>query len=261
MRRALLIGIFGFAVLFPALAQAQMTGNVDKLKADLYGDNLDRAVAAASALGSLKNQAALDALMASLQLGTPPKVTSAVLESIELHKDPSSVELLEQYAEHRNQEIRGGAIKALGAIEDKKVVPILINSLGDSNPMVRARAARVLGERKERVAERALFMMLRRGDVSAAKPLGVVAGVETARHLGELIGELPDGALATALGTMLLRPEFGPDTLRTEIVKALGRIPGETSTAALAEYVASVPPKELRMSKNKAKQLLEERKQ
>ena len=44
------LGIFTLSLLLllPGMASAQMTGNVDKLKADLYGDNLDLAVAAAS---------------------------------------------------------------------------------------------------------------------------------------------------------------------------------------------------------------------
>lgn len=260
MRRVLSILWLALLLGSPTETRAQMTGNVDKLKADLYGDNLDRAVAAASALGSLKDDArALDALMASLQLGTPPKLTGAVLEALELHKNATAIPLLAQYARHRRQEIRGGAIKALGAIEDVKVLPLIIESLSDSNPMIRALAARILGERNERKAEAALLKLLKRRDVSAAEPLGRVGGVETARQLGEMIGELPGPALAMAMGTMLLRKDFGPDPLRNEVVESLNKIPGKEATAALADYVASVPPEELRESKNKAKFYLEER--
>lgn len=257
------LGIFTLSLLLllPGLAGAQMTGNVDKLKADLYGDNLDLAVAAASALGSLKEQPrALDALMASLQLGTPAKLTSAVLEALELHGNPEAIPLLQHYAKHRRQEIRGGALRALGAIKSPKVVIMLIEALSDSNPMIRALAARILGERKERQAERPLLLMLRRKDTSAAVPLGTIGGAQTALNLAEMIGDLPGPALAAALGTMLMRKDFGPDPLRTQVVKALGNIRGKEATASLAEYVASVPPHELRQSKNQAKLVLEKRK-
>jgi HEAT repeat protein len=243
----------------PRLASAQMTGNVDKLKADLHGDNIDRAVAAASALGSLKNAEALDGLMGALQLGTPPKLTLAVLEAIEAHKNPKSIDLLKTFAIHRRPEIRTAALRALGSIESPKVVAVLIDSLGDSNPMVRAQAARILGERKEAKAEKPLFKMLRRGDGSAAGPLGTVGGVETAKQLAELIGELSDTALSIALGTMLKRKDFGPDPLRTEVVKALGKIPGPEATSAIVEYIASVPSKEVRISKQTAEKQLEGR--
>jgi HEAT repeat protein len=258
MRRVFLTATACLLLLLPATASGQMTGNVEKLKADLYGDNLNRAVAAASALGTLKSKEALETLLAGLQLGTPPALTLALLEAVETHNNPTSIPVLEVYITHRRQEIRRAAIKALGTIQDKKAVPPLIQALSDSNPMVRAQAARLLGERKERSAERPLFMMLRRGDNSAAEPLGIVGGVQTAMNLGELMGELPDKALARALGTMLKRKDFGPDTLRTEIIKALSRMPCEAVKGPLADYVASISPNELRMSKNVAKIKLEE---
>ena len=258
MKRLLSIVVALYFVL-PSLAGAQMTGNVDRLKADLHGDNIDKAVAAASALGSLKTPQARDALMGGLQLGAPPKLLSALIEAIGLHKSPKTIVLMRHFGGNRNPIIRVAALKALGAITDKRIPRILISALGDSNPMVRAQAARLLGDRRDRVAERSLFKMLRRGDTSAAAPLGQVGGVETAKQLGELIGEVKPGALATAYGEMLKRKDFGPDPLRTEVVKALDKIPGAESTAALVEYVASVPPKEIRVSKKIAEQRLERR--
>lgn len=240
-------------------ANAQMTGNVDRLKADLHGSDLDRAVAAASALGSLNSEEALDGLMGALQLGAPPKLNLALLEALGLQKSPKSIRLLRHFAQYRRPNIRMTAIVALGGIDDGRIPPILIDALGDSSPMVRAKAARLLGERKERRAERALFRMLRRGDKSAAEPLGTVGGVETAKQLAELIGELPDEAVATALGTMVKRGDFGPDPLRNEVIKALCKIPGVDATAAIVEYVASVPEKEIRLSKKTADACLERR--
>ncbi len=258
MLRVLRIGILSLLFL-STVAHAQMTGNVDKLKADLHGENIDRSVAAASALGSLKSSRALDAIMGALQLGASPRLMLAMLEAIEIQKDPKSLPLLRHFASNRRRDIRVASIKALGAIKHKDVPLILIDALGDSSPMVRARAARLLGELKYRAAERRLYMMLTRGDKSAAEPLGTVGNVETAKRLSEQIGELPDDALATALGTMLKRPSFGPDPLRKEIVETLGKIPGTDATVALVEYIASVPPKEVRLSKIKAEKLLEAR--
>jgi HEAT repeat protein len=260
MRRVLGVAVLWSAALWAGPAAAQMTGNVDKLKADLHGDNIDRAVAAASALGSLKDSLALDALMGALQLGAPPRLTLALVEAVELHKNPKAIDLLRHFATHRRPEVRAGALKALGAMEEVKVSHVLIRALGDSSPMVRALAARMLGERKERKAERSLFKMLRRGDKSAAVPLGTVGGVETAKQLSELINDLPDAHIAITLGTMLKRPDFGPDPLRTEVVKTLGKIPGADATAALVEYIASVPEKESRLSKFTAQKQLEGRK-
>ena len=250
-----------FALAMAVPAHAQMTGNIERLKADLHGEDIERAGAAASALGSLKEPEARDALMGALQLGATPKLTSALIEAIGLHQSPKTLDLLRHFAGNRNAPIRAAALKALGGIDQGQVNRVLIASMGDSNPMVRATAARLAAERNARVAERTLFKMLRRGDRSAAAPLGTVGGVETAKNLAELIGEIPDAALATAFGEMLKRKSFGPDPLRTEVVKALGRIPGAEATAALVEYVASVPAKEVRQSKKTAEKLLERRSQ
>lgn len=239
---------------------AQMTGNVDRLKANLHGVDLDRAVAAASALGSLSKDArARDALLGALQLGAPPKLTLALLEAIGQHKDPQALPLLRHYAANRRVKIRVAALRAIGELGVKEIDPVLIDALGDSNPMVRARAARLLGQRKVHRAEGPLFKMLKRGDKAAAGPLGKVGGVEAAKRLAELIGEVPDEAIADAYGEMLKRKDFGPDPLRVQVVKALCKLPGVSATGALVEYIAVVPPKEIRLSKKIAEQCVEKR--
>ena len=252
---------FAAVLLAAAPDTAQMTGNVDKLKADLHGDNLDRAVAAASALGSLQGRQSMEALMGALQLGAPPKLVVALIEGIGMHKSPRSVGILRQYATYRRSNVRVAALKALSGISDNRVGEILIAALRDSSPMVRAKAARALGERRDRRAEAALFQMVRRGDGAGAGPLGSVGGVETAQKLAELIGDLPDPVIATALGAMLTRPDFGPDPLRKELVKALCKIPTADGTAALVEYIASVPEQEKRLSKIAAEACVEGRQQ
>ncbi|MFH1131536.1 MAG: HEAT repeat domain-containing protein [Pseudomonadota bacterium] len=260
MHRLMAVGISVLFLVASGNARAQMTGNVDRLKADLYGDDLDRGVAAASALGSLKDPNARDALIIGLQLGAPAKLLSAMLEALGLHKSPNSVDLLKTFVSNRNPEIRISALKAMAGIEGPRTTDIVIKALGDSNPMVRARAARILGERAERKATSSLLKMLIRGDRSAAAPLGEVGGAETAKQLAELLGEVPDSALAIAFGEMLKRKDFGPDPLRTEVVKTLGKIPGAESTAALVEYISDVPEKEDRLSKKAAEKILQGRK-
>jgi HEAT repeat protein len=240
-------------------ASAQMTGNVDRLKADLHGVDLDRAVAAASALGSLKDPRARDALLGALTLGAPPKMALALIEALGQHKDPKTLNLLRHYCRNRNVRVRVAALRAVSGLEAKGVVATLIAALADNNPMTRATAARLLGARKEVRAQRSLFKMLRRGDKSAAGPLGRVGGVEAAKQLAEMIGEVDGGAISTAFGEMLKRKDFGPDPLRLQVVKALGRIPGVAATAALAEYIASVPAKDIRISKKIAERILANR--
>ena len=260
MRRRFVAALVAGLLFAPWTAQAQMTGNVDRLKADLHGVDLDKAVAAASALGSLKGDQARDALLGALTLGAPPKLAIALIEALGQHKDAKALNLLRHYAGNRNIQIRAVALSALaglGAIGD--AVKVLIDALGDSNPMARARAARLLGELHVASAQGPLLKLLKRGDKAAAVPLGQVGGVEAARLLGESIGELDSAAIAGAFGEMLKRADFGPDPLRLQVVKALGKIPDSAATVALVEYIASVPAKEIRISKRIAEQLVAQR--
>ncbi|MBW2737030.1 MAG: HEAT repeat domain-containing protein [Deltaproteobacteria bacterium] len=233
---------------------------MDRLKADVHGIDLDRAVAAASALGSLtKDPRARDALMGALTLGAPPKLVTALIEALGQHSDPKALNLLRHYVGHRNVRVRVAALVGIANLKTPIVEQVLISVLGDSNPMVRARAARLLGERSARKAQHALFKMLGRGDKSAAAPLGKVGGVEAARQLAEMIGSADNDAIATALGEMLKRKDFGPDPLRLQVVKALSKIPGPGATAAMLEYIASVPEKDIRISKRIAEQIVANR--
>lgn len=242
-------------------AYAQMSGNVDRLKADLYGDNMDRAVAAASALGSLNDAKAGDALISALQLGSPPRLTIALIEAVGNRKDVQTLDLLRHYAGHRNHQVRLAALTGLAEMDNPEIVPVLLDTLGDSHPMVRASAARILAEKKAQQAIPILFKMLKCGDVSAAIPLGKLGGVETAKQLGELMGDVSDAAIAKTYGEMLKRADFGPDPLRVQVIKALAKIPGSEATTALIDYITSVPEQEVRLSKKMAEELIERRKQ
>lgn len=257
MRRLLPALLAGLLLAGSSVASAQMTGNVDRLKADLHGVDTDRAVAAASALGSLKDARARDALLGALTLGAPPKLLTALLEALGQQQDDKALNMLRHYAGHRNVTVRVAAVSAVAALKHKAVPKVLMDALGDSNPMVRARAARLLADRKEIRAQRSLFKMLRRGDRSAAAPLGRVGGVEAAKQLAEMIGEVDNASISRALGEMLKRKDFGPDPLRLQVVKTICKISGAAATAALVEYIASV--KEITISKRIAEQCVANR--
>jgi hypothetical protein len=100
-----------------------------------------------------------------------------------------------------------------------------------------------------------------RGDETAGAPLGVVAGIATAERLTEMVGQVSDRALSVVLGTILARPDFGPDNARLAIVKTLGSLPGEEPVLALQAYDRSLPDDEERESRTEARQILEGRRQ
>lgn len=254
-RRAILAALVAVPVL------AQTTGDVTALRTDLLGSDKDRAVSAASNLGALAPRPeALQALLYALELGLPPRQALAAIEAVGPFKGPQAFDLLRLYATHRRADLRRAALDALAAIPDARVAAVLVGSLGDTDPTVRAKAARLCGERKEKTAEAGLLKLLVAGDAAAAEPLGIVAGIDTAKKAIDLIGQADDRSLAIALGTMLLRPDLGPDPLRVDLVKTLGKIPGDTPLPYLEDYDRSVPEQEPRPSRLEARRIIEGRK-
>ena len=224
------------------------------------GSDVDRAVAAASSLGVLADPRAMAALAGALDLGLPPRVAAASLEALASKKEAALLDLFRRYAQHRRPEIRKVALEAAGALVLPGSVAVLIDALSDTDATVRAKAARLLGERREKAAEDPLFRLLVRGDDAAGEPLGAVAGIGTAKKLIDLIGQVPDRALALALGGCLARVDFGPEPLRVDVVKALGKLPGTEPVALLEDYDRGLAEKDDRPSRAEARRILEGRK-
>lgn len=151
---------------------------------------------------------------------------------------------------------------ALTAAQQAQVVGLLIASLSDANTDVREVAAEALGARREKAAEPALIKLLLRKDAAAPAALGQIGGAETARALAEMIGTVPDRLLAETLGLLLIRPDFGPDPLRLEVVKTLGKLSGSQPIDLLSDYVTATAKDKAdkaRPSRTEAQKIIEQR--
>jgi hypothetical protein len=58
---------------------------------------------------------------------------------------------------------------------------------------------------------------------------------------------------------MLMRKDMGPEQVYVELVRAIGKIPGEEAVVALTTYISSLPEKDLRQSKREAQSIYEQR--
>ena len=177
-----------------------------------------------------------------------------------LWEDPRTIDVLTHYASNRNTPLRKKAVVALGEIPDPKLVSVLLASLSDSVEEVRAAGARALMARNERApaVEEALVKLLAHKDQAAVAALGKLGGPGTARKLGELFGQIPDGLIAGVFNDMLARVDF-PDPLRVEVIKALGKLPGPEATQALRDYITATANDKTRPSREETKKLIEQR--
>jgi HEAT repeat protein len=236
----------------PAGLVGEVTGQLGK---ELASEDDDVAIAAAKRLGDLGGAGAL---ISALSVGLRPAVAAEALTALGKPRDARALGILALYAGNTNVPVRLAAVKGLGQVPDPKAVDVLMERLGDGQPQVRAAAAEALAGRKAARAEKRLFLLVARNDAGAAGPLGALIAPTEIPRLAELHGRVDDAVLATALGEFLKRPEV-PDRLRVDVVRTVGRLPGAAATAALVEYLASVPEKDQRPSKEEAQRLIDQR--
>ncbi len=234
------------------------TDELDRLRDVLAGTDQTAILAAIQALGDGGAGNAAPLLVEVLAVGAPVPVTVAAIDALKKLRDPTSVEVLALYAGNRGPEIRRHAVEALGIFADGRVVPVLMDRLGDAVVEVRGAAAQALATRGEKTATPRMLALLRRNDAAVAGPLGALAPISLLSEISELRGGIADDNLATTLGELLKRRDV-PESGRMEIVKALSGIPGPAATTALIEYVGMLPPQDRRASRSEAQRSVDER--
>lgn len=242
----------------PKPAKPLTAAEIAGLKTKLFADDEATAADAAKKLGGQSNKAAAAPLIERLATGTVPSVAEECANALESLREPKAIQVLTLLSGNRNVPVRRAAVKALGVLPDARVSSVLLERLGDSAPEVRAVAAEALAARKYAKAADRLFKLVAKNDSGAAAPLGTLIAPDDVPKLAELRGRADDGILAVALGEFLKRPSVA-DRLRVDVVRTLGRMPGAASTTALVEYVASVPVKDTRPSREEAQKVVDSR--
>ncbi len=225
----------------------------------LYSSDPEAAARAADALGANAVPAAHEALLDTLALGLAPSVATSALAALALHPAPPDVPALRRYAGHHNPSVRSAALGALAAYPDAAARAAVVAGLHDATASVRGAAAAAAAKGRVRDAVEPLLQLLALGEEPAARALAAMADVELARRIADQLGKVPDGSLALALGTMLRRPDFGPDAARVEVVRALAKIQDPSAVAALTEYVDSVSKLPARESRTEAEGVIDAR--
>jgi hypothetical protein len=238
---------------------------VEALRLALIGADDAAAIDAAATLGASGASAAAEPLCEVLAAGGAPARLQAVLDALGklgdahlLRADQTTLDALELYSGHRSPDVRRRAIKALGAVNDPRATPALLDRLGDAASDVRAAAAQSLAARHETKAAHRMFALLAMGDAGVAGPLATLATPDMVPRIAELNGTIEDSVIADALGDYVKRPDV-PDKLRIDVLRTIGGLSGAVATTALVDYVASVPAKEDRASKKEAQKLLDAR--
>jgi HEAT repeat protein len=234
-------------------------GEIAQLAIVLEGVDDEAAVKAADALGELADPAAHDALLDALAFGLPPPVAIDALAALPKHPAPPDVASLARYAGHHTPSVRGTAMAALATYPDPIAHAVVIRGLHDPAVVVRNAAAAAAAKAHVREAVPALFELLALGEESAARALAEMADADLVRKIGDQLGKVPDTALATCLGLVLRRPDFGPDAERVEVVRAIAKITDMVAVHVLTDYIDATPKNPPRQSRTEAEKIVEAR--
>lgn len=247
---------------FPVNAQQKTPKNLQSADLDyllylIQGDNFQEATNAIAELGKRKTPESLDLLLMQLLLGYPPPMSKVMLQALGARKDPRALETLMFYAKHRSVELRTEALSALCELDIKdpammqRIDNVLLHALSDYDEAVRNKAAWLLGKRRVAESEEMLLILFERGSTAAMQALGFVGGIRTAKALALAMESTKTSKepLITTIGTLLSRPDFGPEPVRVQLVKILGEtnLPGAQNV--LMTYHADGPEAFMRSRK------------
>jgi HEAT repeat protein len=242
-----------------AFAQPKPKVDVAGEAAALAGGDLDAAARAAEALGKLDAPAAHDALLDGLALGLPAPVAIPAIAALAAHPAPTDVVAIKRYAGHHDVRVRAAALTALAGYPDPVARQAIVAGLHDKVTTVRAAAAAAAGRGRVRDGIEALFALLAKGEEPAARALAQLADVDLSRKIADHYGKVPDASLALCMGSILKRPDFGPDPARVDIVRAMAKIQDPAAVKQLAEYIDSVPKTQQRPSRQEAEMIVDAR--
>ncbi len=232
---------------------------VDALALALSGADEEAAAKAADALGDLGDPTAHEALLDGLAFGLRTPVAIEAMLALAKHPAPPDVASLKRYAGHHNPSVRGTAIAALAKYPDPAAHAVVVLGLHDPAGVVRNAAADAASKGRMREAIEPLLALLARGEDSAARALAAMADADLVRKIGDQLGKVPDPSLALCLGLVLRRPDFGPDTERVEVVRAIAKITDQAAVNALTDYIDATPKNPPRPSRSEAEKVVEAR--
>jgi len=258
------------AIAVPSVAAAQAAKKAPAKKgtanrpstadiAALNGQQVEAAAKAAETIGESSAPAAHDVLLDALAMGLPASVAVPAIVGLAKHPAPPDVLALVRYANHINPSVRNAAITALAQYPDPAAHTVVVERLGDQVAVVRATAAAAAAKGKIKKAVDPLFVLLSRGEEPAARALAAMADVELAARIADQLGKVPAESLALCLGAILVRPDFGPDTARVEVVRAIGKIEDRSAVTALQDYLANSPKTPVRTSRTEAQMIVDAR--
>jgi hypothetical protein len=221
-----------------AKAKANTLAHLDlvQLKKDLAGTE-QQAVAALKTIGEAGGDEGAPLVAEVLQRGGTETILEEALKTAAKLKSPSLSPSIAPYVQHRTEEIRRGAARALVKTKGTAAVEALSKALRSPDGTVRGTAATGLGELGAREALKDLFTAFDHGVAEAAASIGQLCAPPECEKFAERTGRVTFDVMQTGFDQILFRP---PSEIPDEDkLKLVGRM-RELGTVEVGKYLADV---------------------
>lgn len=174
-------------------------------------------------------------ISSALLAGVEPQVAAAGLDTLGVLARPESADAILRYLDHRRVSLRRRALIAAARLHTPAMLRAIDARLADSDPEVRAEAARTLADVADPTSVRALWDAFEHDASNGLGSEGSALLQESARALGArgserdidrlltFLRRAPFGALARAFEASLRRNEL-PHPVKVRVVQALAGI-------------------------------------
>ncbi len=229
--------------------------DLERIAARLHASHPDEVREAIDLLSVIDHPRIVPFLAELLRSGQPDAITDRALEALGGLAHPSAIEVLEEFTRHRRVGARLRAYRALAAIEDARVVPLVERGLRDPDRTVRAAAAVALGDIGAKRSLDVLFRAFEAGVVEAAVAIGKIGDAKAVARFHEHLGRRPLAVMLSGYEGFLLRRDIPLDT-KKEIVERLGEVSGPMVRGFLQSLLRKLPPAR-RRRKDELRKLVE----
>ncbi len=229
--------------------------DLERIAARLRSPNRDEVREAIDLLSVIDHPRIVPYLAELLRAGQPDPITDRALEALGGLAHPSAIEVLEEFTRHRRIGARLRAYRALAAIRDPRVVPLVERGLRDPERTVRAAVAVALGEMGARKSLDVLFRAFEAGVVEAALSIGKLGDAGAVERFHQHLGRRPLGVMLSGYEGFLLRRDV-PLDVKKDIVTRLGEVSGPMVRSFLQQILDRLPPTRPRKQREELRKLV-----
>jgi HEAT repeat protein len=212
-------------------------------QAALRSGNLDEVRAALETLGVSGSQRAVPVIAEYVRSGPPSQLIETTVEALGALGGAQAAAILIELQQHRRPGVRLRAVEAVATIRSLDVATALEVALDDSDPQVRAAAARALAQAGTRANVPTLFRAFERGGFEGSTAIGTLGNAADAERFAGYLGRIPFDKMVPGLDAFLARRDLG-NPPRILLIRKLQELATPEVKSFLQALVEQIPARD-----------------